>query len=182
MTEALVSRLGAIFRCRAAAVRAVGARVHLEALWTCSETNRSLQAGDEGTPVGSYPFCSMFFGSRKRRLARSSGSDSGGSDLAGDETLRSQARELRDWRESAQRVTRAWSAWLAADGPDRGWRYRAFEEALAEEERAAAEVERVLQLVEAASAAGRPPRLKPRRCRRALGSGCGKARWSRPGG
>jgi hypothetical protein len=46
-------------------------------------------------------------------------------------------------------VTRAWSAWLAADRPERGWRYRAFEEALGEEERAAAEVERVFELAEA---------------------------------
>jgi hypothetical protein len=48
-----------------------------------------------------------------------------------------------------QRVTRAWNAWLAADGPERRRRYRAYEQALAEEERDAAQVERMLQLAEA---------------------------------
>jgi hypothetical protein len=37
------------------------------------------------------------------------------------------------------------NAWLAADRPERGGRYRAYEEALAEGERAAARVERMLQ-------------------------------------
>jgi hypothetical protein len=88
----------------------------------------------------------MFFGANKRRLTRSSGRDSDRVERAADETGRSQARELRSWRESAQRVTRAWNAWLAAEVPQRGGRYRAYQEALAEEERAAAQVERTLQL------------------------------------
>jgi hypothetical protein len=59
--------------------------------------------------------------------------------------VRRQARELRTWRESAQRVTRAWNAWLAADRLARGCCYHAYEEALADEERAAAEFQRTLQ-------------------------------------
>jgi hypothetical protein len=85
----------------------------------------------------------MFCGSRQPRLNRSSGRDSDRSDRAADETVRRAAHET--WRGSAQRVTRAWNAWLAADRPERGGRYRADEEALAEEERAAARVERMLQ-------------------------------------
>jgi len=50
--------------------------------------------------------------------------------------------QLQSWRESAQRVTRAWNAWLAAEGRDRTARYRALEAAVAAEERAAAELER----------------------------------------
>ena len=98
---------------------------------------------------GPYPVCSMFFGSRKHRHAGSSGRDSDRSERAVDETVQRQAPQLRDWRESAQRVTRAWDAWLAADRPERGLRYQVYEEALAEEERAAAQVERMLQLADA---------------------------------
>jgi heme oxygenase len=54
-----------------------------------------------------------------------------------------------EWRRSAQRVTRAWNAWLAADHRDRGVRYRAFVAALADEERAATEVERMIELADA---------------------------------
>ncbi len=88
----------------------------------------------------------MFLGAKRHRLARSCGRDSDQSDQAVDETVRGQARQLRGWRESAQRVTRPWNAWLAADRPERGWRYRAYEEALADEERAAAQVERTHQV------------------------------------
>ena len=56
-----------------------------------------------------------------------------------------QASQLRDWRSSAQRVNRAWNAWLAADGAERALRYRAYVAALDAEEGAAAEVERMLQ-------------------------------------
>jgi heme oxygenase len=57
-----------------------------------------------------------------------------------------QSQQLREWRRSAQRVTRAWNAWLAAESGDRGARYRAFVAALADEERAAAEVARMVDL------------------------------------
>jgi len=88
----------------------------------------------------------MFFGVRKHRLTRSSGRASDGTDGVVDDTLRRQAQQLRDWRESAQRVARAWQAWLAADRSERASHYRAYEEALAAEERAAAQVERMFQL------------------------------------
>jgi hypothetical protein len=48
-----------------------------------------------------------------------------------------------EWQRAAQRVRRAWNAWLAADGQQRRVWYGAFVQALAEEERAAAEVERL---------------------------------------
>ena len=54
-----------------------------------------------------------------------------------------------EWRRSAQRVTRAWNAWLAAESRDRGVRYREFVAALADEERAATKVERMIDLAEA---------------------------------
>ena len=59
------------------------------------------------------------------------------------------ASQLRAWRRSSQRVVRAWNAWLAADSRDREPCYGAFVRALAEEEQAAAEVERLAQLSEA---------------------------------
>jgi hypothetical protein len=49
-----------------------------------------------------------------------------------------QPEPLREWRRSAQRVTRAWNAWLAAEGRDRDARYGDYEAALAAEELAAA--------------------------------------------
>ena len=66
-----------------------------------------------------------------------------------DETVRRAAHET--WRGSAQRVTRAWNAWLAADRAERGGRYRAYVEVLAEEDRAAARVERMLQFADSES-------------------------------
>jgi hypothetical protein len=56
-----------------------------------------------------------------------------------------QAEQLHDWRRSAQKVSRAWNAWLAADTPDRDARYGDYEAALAAEELAAARVERMLR-------------------------------------
>jgi hypothetical protein len=59
-------------------------------------------------------------------------------------TARREAEELREWRLSALRVTNTWNAWLAAEGSDdRRACYRDFEAALADEERAAGEVERM---------------------------------------
>jgi hypothetical protein len=77
----------------------------------------------------------MFFRSPKRRSppdSTSSGSPN------------RQAEQLLDWRRSAQKVTRAWNAWLAADARDRPARYTDYAAALAAEERAAARVERML--------------------------------------
>jgi hypothetical protein len=56
-----------------------------------------------------------------------------------------QGEQLLDWRRSAQKVTRAWNAWLAADARDRAARYTDYAAALAAEERAAARVERMLR-------------------------------------
>jgi hypothetical protein len=54
-----------------------------------------------------------------------------------------------EWRRSAQRVTRAWNAWLAAESRDRGACHGAFVAALAGEERAAAELEYMIDLADA---------------------------------
>jgi hypothetical protein len=50
----------------------------------------------------------------------------------------------RSWWCAARKVRRAWSEWLAAEAPHRAERYHHFVCALAEEERAAVELERAL--------------------------------------
>jgi hypothetical protein len=78
----------------------------------------------------------MFFRSPKKRRpphCNTSGSS------------RAQGEQLLDWRRSAQKVTRAWNAWLAADARDRAARYTDYAAALAAEERAAARVECMLR-------------------------------------
>ena len=52
--------------------------------------------------------------------------------------------------------SRAWDAWLAAEGRDRAVRYSAFAAALADEERAAAEVKRMIELPQAAEYVATP--------------------------
>jgi len=64
------------------------------------------------------------------------------------ETTVGHTQQLQEWRRSAQRVTRAWNAWLAAESRDRAIRYSVFVAALADEERAAAEVERMVDLAD----------------------------------
>lgn len=91
----------------------------------------------------------MFFRSRRRERARDNPRVADISDAGIDETTLGQTQQLMEWRRSAQRVTRAWNAWLAAESRDRGVRYRAFVAALADEERAAAEIERMIDLAEA---------------------------------
>ena len=90
----------------------------------------------------------MFFRPRRRERARDNPRVVDISDAGTDETTRGQTRQLMEWRRSAQRVTRAWNAWLAAERRDRGVRYRAFVAALADEERAAAEIECMIGLGE----------------------------------
>jgi hypothetical protein len=68
---------------------------------------------------------------------------------AGTPTTIRHTQQLQEWRRSAQRVTRAWNAWLAADSHDRAIRYRVFVGALADEETAAAALERGTGLPEA---------------------------------
>lgn len=50
----------------------------------------------------------------------------------------------RSWWCAARKVRRAWSEWLAAEAPHRAERYHRFVCALADEERAAVELERAL--------------------------------------
>ena len=91
----------------------------------------------------------MFFRSRRHRSPRENSRAADHSDAGIPETTPHQTQQLQDWRRSAQRVTRAWNAWLAADRRDRAMRYHAFVAALADEERAAAEVERMVDLADA---------------------------------
>jgi hypothetical protein len=53
----------------------------------------------------------------------------------------SAALELERWRAAAQRVARAWDAWLAVDWPERARAYATYLEALADEELAARRVQ-----------------------------------------
>jgi hypothetical protein len=55
------------------------------------------------------------------------------------------SRSRRSWRGSAQKVTRTWNEWLAADSRATAGLYRRYVSALAEEEHAAAEVERAIK-------------------------------------
>jgi hypothetical protein len=91
----------------------------------------------------------MFFGSRRHRSPRDNDRAADHSDAGLPETTVQQTEPLQDWRRSAQRVTRAWNAWLAAESSDRAIRYRVFVAALADEETAAAEVERMVDLADA---------------------------------
>jgi hypothetical protein len=91
----------------------------------------------------------VFLRSRRHGPARGNPCLADHRDAGTDETALGQTQRLIEWRRSAQRVTRAWNAWLAAEGRDRGVRYRAFAAALADEERAAAEIERVIELPQA---------------------------------
>ncbi len=86
----------------------------------------------------------MFVGRKKRRRLAVDPSDvsNPGESQPGER----QSAQWLSWRRSAQRVTRAWNEWLAADGRDRPDIYRCYLTALAEEERAAAEVERVVAI------------------------------------
>ena len=87
----------------------------------------------------------MLFRSRRHRSPRDVPRAADRSDAGSPKTT----QQLQDWRRSAQRVTRAWNAWLAAESRDRAGRYRVFVAALADEETAAAEVERMVDLADA---------------------------------
>ncbi len=91
----------------------------------------------------------MFFRSRRHKPWGDNPRVADNSDAGTDETTLRQTQQLMEWRRSAQHVTRAWNAWLAADRRDRGERYHAFVAALADEEHAATEVERMIGLGEA---------------------------------
>lgn len=86
----------------------------------------------------------MFFESRKRHDSPDGVSPL--SDILVSQDGTGDARDWRAWRRSAQNVTRAWNAWLASDTRNRGESYRRYLAALAEEERAAAEIKRAIYL------------------------------------
>ena len=86
----------------------------------------------------------MFFGPRKRH--RSPRGASQPSDPVGNEAVEQQSREWQAWRQSAQKVTRTWNEWLAAEGRQRGTCYTRHISALTEEERAAVEIELMVKL------------------------------------
>ena len=79
------------------------------------------------------------FGSSKQRQRGSAAADE--RDPAGPNTSAGQSRQWHAWRRSAQKVTRTWNSWLAADAGERDELYRRYVSALGEEERAAAELE-----------------------------------------
>jgi hypothetical protein len=85
----------------------------------------------------------MCFGSRRRR--RSAGGVSHPSGPAS-QTAEPEFVQRRTWRCAAQKATRAWNEWLAADGHERPELYRCYVCALAEEEQAAVELERAVNL------------------------------------
>jgi hypothetical protein len=85
----------------------------------------------------------MMFKSKKRAKPVDSVSDL--RDVSGDGTWGGKSRECLAWWRSAQRVSRAWNEWLAADSSRRPDIYHRYLAALAAEERAAAELERLSQ-------------------------------------
>ena len=86
----------------------------------------------------------MFFGSRKQHT--SAGGASHPSSPAHSRTAEPESVQWRAWRCAAQKATRAWNEWLAADGHERPELYRFYVSALAEEEQAAVEIERGVRL------------------------------------
>jgi hypothetical protein len=103
----------------------------------------------ESTFVAAFGVPSVFFGSSRHRSARGNPRAAEDSDAGIPGTSLRQTQQLEEWRRSTQRVTRAWNAWLAAERRDRATRYRIFVAALADEERAAGEVERMVDLADA---------------------------------
>ena len=86
----------------------------------------------------------MFFGSRKRHKTATGASHP--KELCGNEAVDRQSRQWQTWRLSAQTVTRTWHEWLAANSRERTELYRRYICALAEEERAATELEHTVNL------------------------------------
>lgn len=86
----------------------------------------------------------MFFDSKTPRSTPGQAPAPDPSEAAPDEAAELRAHQVEEWRQSAQLVTRAWQDWLAANRAEQRARYTAFVAALANEERAAAEVERLV--------------------------------------
>lgn len=62
-----------------------------------------------------------------------------------------QMEPLDQWRAAARQVAHAWDIWLASDEAERDWAHEVYRDALAREERAAAQLEQ-----HARARAGRP--------------------------
>jgi hypothetical protein len=86
----------------------------------------------------------MFLYSRRSQKSVSGASHP--STPTGGEALQRQARQWQIWRSDASSVTRAWNEWLAGESRDRDRLYGRYTSALAEEERAAAELEHTMNL------------------------------------
>jgi hypothetical protein len=86
----------------------------------------------------------MFLGFRKRHRSRRGASQP--SDPVGNDVVERESRQWQAWRQSAQKVTRTWNEWLAADRGERAASYTRHISALTEEERAAAEIELIVKL------------------------------------
>ena len=84
----------------------------------------------------------MFFGSKKRRKYTNDASHP--SEPADNEVGKRHSRQWHAWRRSAQKVTRTWHEWLAADRCDDAEFYRRYTCALDQEERAAVEIEQMV--------------------------------------
>jgi hypothetical protein len=98
----------------------------------------------------------MLFGSRKR--PRPAGGVSHPNRPSPSQTAEPELVPWRVWRSAAQKATRAWNEWLAADALARPELYRRYVSALAEEEQAAIAIERSVNLdgLELASEHQRP--------------------------
>jgi hypothetical protein len=81
---------------------------------------------------------SVFFGRNKRRASANRPT----SEVLVEPPEQPRNPWLEQWRRCEQRVNRTWNAWQASSHRDSGRLYSAFVNALAEEERAAAEVQR----------------------------------------
>jgi hypothetical protein len=86
----------------------------------------------------------MFFGSRNRR--KSAGGVPHPRAPAPTHTAEPELLQWCAWRSAAQKATRAWNEWLAADSHDRPEHYRCYLSVLAEEEQAAVRLERAVNL------------------------------------
>jgi phosphoenolpyruvate synthase/pyruvate phosphate dikinase len=91
----------------------------------------------------------VFFRPRRHRSPRNNPRVAEHSDAGNPETTLRQTQQLQHWRRSAQRVTRAWNAWRAAENRDRAIRYRVLMAALGDEEKSAADVQRMVDLANA---------------------------------
>ena len=86
----------------------------------------------------------MFFRARRHKPGGKSPRVADNSDAGTDDTTLRQSQQLMEWRRSAQRVTRAWNAWLSRSRARSPRLHCAFAVALADEERAAMEIERMI--------------------------------------